>query len=388
MASVWKSRKSKFWIGCYTAADGRQLKRTTRETDKRKAMMIAQSWEELETNSARGYLSSEEQFRLFVDQKYRLLFGKDSQLDLTVRAWLEQWLVNEKGAVAPNTLERYRQVMRDFLAFLGSRAELRLEALSSADCVAFRDHLLKEGHTEGNANQIKKILSKPFRHAWQEGRIQRNPVAGVRHLRHERAEKGTFTPEQIAKLLSAAEKQPEWQTLILLGYFTGGRLTDLAGLKWENIDLAEASLVFTQKKTAHRGPKATLKIPLHPQLHDHLLSLRTTDNPRAALLKKLSHTRGTGKSGLSMAFKKIMAEAGIEAGVARERKGTAGRNISRLSFHSLRHSFTSNLANAGVPPELRQKLTGHLDDKSHSVYTHHEFQTIREALEKLGRLPK
>ena len=63
----------------------------------------------------------------------------------------------------------------------------------------------------------------------------------------------------------------------------------------------------------------------------------------------------------------VMARAGIEDGIARQKKGDAGRNVSRLSFHSLRHSFTSALANAGVSAEVRQKLTGHADDKSHAL---------------------
>jgi integrase len=382
MASLWKHPDSKYWTACFAGADGKQKKRSTRSTDKREALRIAHALEEAEEMSAHGYLSTEEQFRLYFTQAYERLFGKKDELETTVRAWLEQWLHNEKGAVSPGTLNRYGQVVKDFLAFLGSKASLRLEGLSTADAIGFRDHLIKEGCSEGNANQVRKILSKPFRQAWQEGRIQRNPIAGVRHLRHSHIEKGTFTPAQIIALLSAAP-DPEWRTLILLGYFTGGRLRDLVSLNWSAIDLAESSLVFVQRKT-----DAKLKIPLHPELQDHLLSLRASDNPKAMLMPKLSRMRGTGKSGLSMAFKRIMAAAGIEAGVARERKGKAGRSISSLSFHSLRHSFVSNLANAGVAPEIRSKLSGHLDDKSHQIYSHHEFETLRASLESVSRLPR
>jgi site-specific recombinase XerD len=45
-----------------------------------------------------------------------------------------------------------------------------------------------------------------------------------------------------------------------------------------------------------------------------------------------------------------------------------GRKQSSLSFHSLRHSFVSALANAGVAPDLRQKLAGHSELKSHARY--------------------
>ena len=80
--------------------------------------------------------------------------------------------------------------------------------------------------------------------------------------------------------------------------------------------------------------------------------------------------------------------AGIDAGIDRQKTGDAGRNVSSLSFHSLRHSFTSALANAGVPADVRKKLTGHADAKSHATYSHHELETIRGAVEKIAALPK
>jgi hypothetical protein len=61
------------------------------------------------------------------------------------------------------------------------------------------------------------------------------------------------------------------------------------------------------------------------------------------------------ESALSMAFKKTVESAGIDAGTLRELKGTAGRSLSALSFFSLRFSFNSGLSNAGVEQETRQK---------------------------------
>jgi integrase len=66
--------------------------------------------------------------------------------------------------------------------------------------------------------------------------------------------------------------------------------------------------------------------------------------------------------------------------------GGGTRNISRRTFHALRHSFTSALANAGVAPELRMKLTGHKSAEIHRGYTHHELNTLRAAVNKLPGL--
>ena len=60
--------------------------------------------------------------------------------------------------------------------------------------------------------------------------------------------------------------------------------------------------------------------------------------------------------------------------------------ISKRTFHALRHSFTSALANAGVAPELRMKLTGHKSEAVHAGYTHHELETLRAAVGKLPGL--
>ena len=383
MASIWRHPESKYYMGCYTAADGRQLKRSTRETNRNKALAIAQTWEQAESMGRDGYLTSEEQFRRVLTQGFERITGKKLHPEPTVREWLERWLKTEKGAVSEATIRRYTQVVRDFLAFLDTRADLRLEALTTDDFLGFRDFLLSGGRTPQTANlTVRKVLKRPFTLAMNEGVIARNPVAGVRHLIGVRCEKGVFTPEQIVRLLRVAES--DWKGLILAGYFTGGRLSDLARLRWENIDLAEQSISFRQKKT-----DAKIRIPIHSELLDHLLTLpgSSSDDDSKPLFPTLFHLSGTGRNGLSMAFKRIMEQAKIDDGVARERSGRHGHKVSLLSFHSLRHSFTSALANAGVPAELRQKLTGHADDKSHALYTHHEFEVIREALGSLGRLP-
>ncbi len=77
-----------------------------------------------------------------------------------------------------------------------------------------------------------------------------------------------------------------------------------------------------------------------------------------------------------------MEKAKIAGRVIRRGYG-AGRVTSSLSFHSLRHSFVSALANAGVAPELRQKLSGHADEKTHARYTHHEIEILRAAVAKM-----
>ena len=80
-----------------------------------------------------------------------------------------------------------------------------------------------------------------------------------------------------------------------------------------------------------------------------------------------------------------MKKAGVDSKMI-QRDGEKGRNRSTLSFHSLRHSFNSEMANAGIPQEMRQRLTGHASKAVNDRYTHAELKTLRNAVESVPSL--
>ena len=370
--------RSPFWYAIYRGADGIKRRKSTKCTNKVAAREILRGLEAAELLGASAS-ATEEQFRNLVREITARVTGR-RMADPTIRSHLAAWLDGEKGTVADSTLTRYRQVSRDFEEFLGARANARLEALSKEHFLAYREAMQRNGHSEAGINQTFKILARVFRIAADERLIQHNPLGAIKRLRGQRSEKGTFTPEQISKLVAAAPDD-EWRALIMLGYFTGGRLKDLSRLPWSAYDRQKQTLSFTQRKTGGK-----VEIPVHPELRKQIEGLPSGVG-KAPMLPILAAKSGTGRSGLSMAFRRIMEAAGIEPGIARERRGKAGHSVSKLSFHSLRHSFTSELARVGVAPEIRQRLTGHADLASHKAYTHLELDTYRSAIASLPALP-
>src|SRR5260221_14730801 len=61
---------------------------------------------------------------------------------------------------------------------------------------------------------------------------------------------GRFTTAELRALLAVAPE--EWRTLILTGYFLGGRLSDMVSLGWDNVDLSGRVVIYTQAKTNRR----------------------------------------------------------------------------------------------------------------------------------------
>src|SRR5260221_10004532 len=244
MASLHKDprKKSPFWYCAYRLADGRRAFRSTGKTKKDEAWIICQSYVEMEGKVAEGEASADQLMKVVNATLKRL--GKDPIERPSARKWFKRWLDIEKGAVSESTLARYTQITESFLGSLGSKADVRLSAITTDDVTKFRDELLEGGRTPQTVNQaIRKILKRPFKIALDEGVIDRNPVGAVRLLRGETAERGVFTPEEVRKLLETA-KDTDWEGMILAGFYTGGRLKDLSHLKWSNVDLTEKTITF------------------------------------------------------------------------------------------------------------------------------------------------
>jgi integrase len=381
MASITKDAhqppKSPFWIACYNGigSDGkvRRIKRSTKTTDRKLAQKLADEWEQLEKLAGKGRLT-ESQCRKVIAQMYERTVGEPLHFK-TVREYLTEWVESKKNETELRAFLKYKQIINEFLAHIGKKADRLLREITPTDIRSWRDALKRKGLAVPTVNHAVKILRMPFIAAHKASYIEINPTENaVKPLRDEAGdiEKDVFIPAQIAALIESAPSE-DWKGTILCGYYTGLRLRDVANLEWSALDLDKRSITVRTRKT---GKKVT--IPIHPEFAGWL-ARQTRGIGKAPVFSALAGKSGGGKSGLSMAFKRIMDRAGIKGRLLREASG-AGRSQSSLSFHSLRHSFNSAMANAGVSSELRQKLTGHASAKMNEQYTHHEFEELRAAI--------
>jgi integrase len=382
MASLTRKDRSPYWFACFTKPDGTRTKISTKQSDKRKAMGIAVEWERASLKAQQGLLT-EAQARSTISSIVEIAVGEPLDFH-TVEEWLKHWLAVKKDAKAEGTYERYQHVIGEFTEYLGKRAKLNLVQVTPKDVRTFRDAQLAQGKSAKTCNLAVKTISAALNAARRQGFITSNPADAVEPLPHQSDEKGIFTQEQVTALLKAAPTT-DWKGAILLGYYTAVRLSDIANLTWGAIDLPSKLLRFIPQKT--RGNGKFLTIPIHRQLDSWLIDLPAADTPQAFIFPSLAGRKTGGAHGLSRKFADIMETAGISAGVARPRKDEGkGRAVSKLSFHSLRHSCNSILANRGVAQEIRQKLTGHSSADVNKVYTHHELDPLRAAIALIPRI--
>jgi integrase len=382
MASITKDAhqppKSPFWIACFNGvgSDGRvrRLKRSTKTTDRKLAQRLADEWEQLEKLAGKGRLT-ESHCRKVIAQMYERTVGEPLHFR-TAREHLSEWVESKKNETELRTYWKYRQTIDEFLAHVGVKADRLLREITPTDIRSWRDALKRKGLAAPTVNDAIKTLRMPFKAAHDAGYIEINPCTknSVRPVRDDarNVEKDVFTPEQIAALIEATPSE-DWKGAILCGYYTGMRLRDVADLQWNAIDSEEQKITVTTRKT-----RKDVTVPIHPHFASWLQE-QTRGIGKAQVFPTLAGKAGGGKSGLSMSFKRIMERVNIKGRLLREATGE-GRSQSSLSFHSLRHSFNSALANASVAMEIRQKLTGHTSAETNKVYTHHELESLREAI--------
>ncbi len=311
--------------------------------------------------------------------------------NFTVRQWLERWLATKsedhakpgargrsKGFAAATHL-RYQGVIGQFLSLApAEKVKGDLLALTTDDIRAFRDALAAGGRSAATVNDAVKTIRTALNAARREGILLANPAEAVETLAESEPIRGTFNPEDVSRLLQVADG--DWPGAIRFAWFTGASLRDITEMRWSQIDLHTREITYSRRKTG-----AFVRLPIHDDLFEWLISIPAKDDPEAFLFPGLAGKSTAGKSGLSMKFARLMEKAKI-AGEVDEAGGSKGRKRRSLSFHSLRHSFNSAMANAGIAVEVRQKLTGHASAEMNAAYTHFEAAPLRAAVAAVPRL--
>jgi hypothetical protein len=299
VASIHRHEKSPYWYVAYTLADGRRAFRSTRQSDRKKALEVARTLERA-AKTARQDELTEAHVRKWMDELLETT-GLSPVRSFTVRAFCAEWLAGKRPRVGQATAVRLTRALRLLVEGLGPRADKPLSSLTSSDIAAYRNARQRENVSTGTLFHYVKIVRSMLSAARRQGLILTNPAEAVELPRRRAHARSTFTTQELGALLLAAQQKPEWRTLILLGAYTGGRLMDLARLSWDAVDLTLGVVSFTPGKTDSK-----ITVPIHPALGEHLLSI-AGDSP-GALCPVLSRTPSFGRRGLSKQF--INADSG------------------------------------------------------------------------------
>ncbi len=378
MASLRKFPRSPFWFACFSLPDGKRVQRSTKETKRREAQAKADEWERLSRERTKA-----RQAHRVIAEIYRSAH-KEELPDSTVRTFITAWLARRKGELAAASYAAYNGRANHFLQWLGPLADRPLGEIETKHFAAYRDAVAAK-RTASTANHGIKVLRGIFEDARRDGFMAENPAKDCGLLKKAAGtSRRPFTMDQLRQILEAASE--EWRSLILFGLYTGQRLGDLARLTWQNLDLTAQEIHLTTGKTGR-----IVRIPIASPLLRHVETLPAGDNPKAPIHPKAAALATVNVSTLSRQFGELLSSLGLtEPQSHAAKKDGAGRAASRgkseLSFHSLRHTATSLMKNAGVSPAIVQDIIGHESAEISTHYTHVEHSAKKLALSALPDL--
>lgn len=294
---------------------------------------------------------------------------------LTLSAWCDRWLDELlPGTVRETTLRMYRTRLGRWRGPLG---ETRLDRLTPAAIQRALSQMLTEV-SPAYARGCLVALIACLAAARRLGVLHTDPCAGVIPPRAPKAERAWLRQPEVDHLLAvAAAAQPDLVLLWTLAVTAGLRRGELAGLRWQDVDLREGVIAVRQQRVEASGQArfSELKakgsrrsVPLIPRA----LAALTAQHARTGggdLVFARADGTGWPVHLLDVRWRTLKALAGYPA----------------VRLHDLRHTAASLMLAAGVPLVVVSRVLGHASIAiTADLYGHLDVAATRAALAPFG----
>lgn len=311
--------------------------------------------------------------------------------------WLEYVKSPNRNELAPATLNAKRVIWMHFANWM-EQNHLEVDNLACVTSCAIAEYLacIRADICASTYNTRVCVLREIFNVLASRAGLEDDPWEGVRLRPEDFHSRRELTLDELRRLLAAAKSAGvEWHTLFLIGIYTGLRLGDCCRLDWAQINLAQGVIQLIPSKT-RRHHQRLVTIPIHPALGAALIApreqsasieqLAQSNNPdnrtirtilSGPVLPTISEMYTRSRWQVSHKLSTIFKAADITMSVKID--GRKNRT-PEASFHSLRHTFVSLAANAGVPLHIVQSIVGHESTAMTRHYYHENVTALRQAV--------
>lgn len=318
----------------------------------------------------------------------------------------KEWLTiySETNNVKPGTIRIRQHEIDKWMPYL---ANLKLKDISKKRYQDALNDLKERGYADNTLDGVHSTGRMIFKKAIEMGNIKKDPTEfaylkkskkTIEELEEKEVPKYLEKEELALFLKTTASEGLDMDYLIFLTLsYTGMRVGELVALKWKDINFDEHTISIT--KTYYNPNSNTLRYELVPPKTKRSKRTINVDIDVIEALKrhresqeKMSQSFGDSYYGKGFVFTKKDHHPGypifIQTVRNRMRRLLKLSNLNEeLSPHSLRHTHTSLLAEAGVGLEEIMNRLGHSNDgTTRNVYLHVTKEMKKEASQKFGQL--
>ncbi len=207
------------------------------------------------------------------------------------------------------------------------------------------------------ANLYCRTLKAAMNKAITWNYISKNPFKGIK-LPKIPKKYPTFILEKELNIIIDSIKERDIKDVITLAFFTGMRLSEIINLCWSAVDLKSGIITVQNNETFTTKSKRERIIPMHERVRLVLCNRPRRDSDRYVFAKcGILYLQEF----ISKKFKKSLLQAGLS---------------NELHFHSLRHSFASNLVQKGISLYVVKELLGHESINTTQIYSHLQNESL------------
>lgn len=344
-----------------------------------------------EAKEAAAILEAELANGIFVDEK-KITFGELA----------DQWLAEHSKSIKPTSQYIYQFSVKKLKMFLDN---ILAKDITKVKYQKVLNELFKRNLSQSSLSSINSSANMIFKYACQYDILKTNPAqyAKIPKIKNSLAESETDLPKYLEKdqlklflrTVKENDTYSNYVTLLTLAY-TGMRRGELGALKWDDIDFKKRTINIS--KTLYvkdynirtyilQTPKTRSSkriIPVTDPVLRELLKLRRLQKQERMLHRSEWHDgdfvfTSPTVPGYPADFSTTW--------FAMHRNLLRAALPSNLSPHSLRHTHTSLLAEAGVSLEAIMERLGHANDTiTRTIYLHITKDVKKDAAQKFQEL--
>jgi integrase/recombinase XerC len=277
------------------------------------------------------------------------------------------YLHHERG-LSPRTRTAYERDLGKFYEEL-SRLEINdLKQVNEHHVRGLIARLHRQGLGSKSLQRLFSAIRSYYRWLLKESLAEHNPAAAVKAPKGQKKLPGTLDTDAVARLLDIKDDTPlaiRDKAIMELFYSSGLRLSELASLKWDQLDSSSSLITVIGK-----GNK-TRMIPVGRFAAAALANWRKVRGSFAGLDVPQVFVSNRGNP---ISTRTIQARIKYWA----RRQGLP----QQVYPHLLRHSFASHMLESSGDLRAVQELLGHADISTTQVYTHLDFQHLASVYDK------
>ncbi|WP_256926310.1 tyrosine-type recombinase/integrase [Enterococcus crotali] len=277
----------------------------------------------------------------------------------TIENFIGNWMLSTmKYTVKPTTYSNYvRLIKRHIIPTIGS---IKLQKITQENIQAWVYQLAQQKFASGTIRNVFNILKNALNVAVKQNYLNENPCNSIvlPKTTTKKIASLSLTDQRKIELVALQEKEC---SPIILALYSGMRIGEISGLKWEDIDFEKKTIhvkrTITRITNEHTTVKKTEVIAGTPKSNNSERIIPLANNLSNYLLEKKKYSSTdyviscngglTEPRTINYRFKKITNKLGFP----------------EIRFHSLRHTFATRCIEQGVDIASLSQILGHHSTK-------------------------